>query len=180
LHIQDAAIKNHEDFEIRDAGLYVDASVTYLDASPNGIITCKCHGMGVLKIKCPYCFKEQLLQEATEDSAFCLEQQNNKWQLKINHTYYYQVQMQMTITQTIYCGFVVWSQNNYFIIMVEFDREFYYSKMESLKYFFVYGMLAEIVEKWYTRKPILDMENIIHTPTSPTAQNEDQEEEDYS
>jgi len=72
---KDTTIKNHEDFEIRDAGLYVDVSVPYLHAYLDGIITCKCHGMGVLEIKCPYCFKEQLPQEATEDSGFCLEQQ---------------------------------------------------------------------------------------------------------
>ena len=81
--------------------------------------------------------------------------------------------MQMAITQRIYYDFVVWSQSNHFIVTVEFDREFY-SKMDSLTHFFLYGM-PEIVGKWYTRKPISAMENIIHTPSSPTAQNVDQE-----
>jgi len=78
---KDVAIKNHENFEIREAGLFVDVSIPYLGTSPDGIINCKCHGMGVLKIKCPYCFREQLPEEQTQNSRFCLEQENDQWKI---------------------------------------------------------------------------------------------------
>jgi len=56
-------------------------------ASPDDIINCKCHGKGVLEIKCPYFFKDQLPEEALEDAGFCLEQENDEWQLKKNHAF---------------------------------------------------------------------------------------------
>ena len=73
---------------------------------------------------------------------------------------------------------VVWSQTNHIIVTVKFDKEFYDSKMDPVKHFFVYGMLPEIIGKWYTRKPVSNLENIVHIPTSSMTQNGS--EEDYT
>jgi len=175
----EAAVKKHEDFEIQEAGLFVDASVPYVGASPDGIINCKCHGKGILEIKCPYCFKGCLLEEAIEDAGFCLEQENDEWQLKKNHAYFYQIQMQMAVTKVSYCDFVVWSQTNHVIVTVKFDKGFYDSKLDLVKHFFVYGMLPEIIGKWYTRKPVSDLDNIVHIPTTSLIESGNQEE-DYT
>jgi len=136
----------------------------------------------VLEIKCPYCYKDQLPEEAIEEPGFCLEKHDDAWQLKKSHAYYYQIQMQMAITKVSYCDFVVWSQRNYVIVTVKFDKEFYDNKMDPVKHFFVYGMLPEIIGKWYTRKSVSDLDNIVHIPTSSTTtQNgNEEEEEDYT
>jgi len=42
-------------------------------------------------------------------------------------------------------------------------------------------MLPEIVGKWYTRKPVSDLDNIVHVPTtSMTESGNQEEEEDYT
>ena len=43
--------KNHENFTIYQSGLVIDADFPCLEASPDGIATCSCHGTGVVEIK---------------------------------------------------------------------------------------------------------------------------------
>ena len=43
----------HRNFEIQLTGLHIDARFPALGASPDALVNCDCHGMGVLEIKCP-------------------------------------------------------------------------------------------------------------------------------
>ena len=80
------AIQHHHDFEVQQAGLFLDKEIPFIGASPDGIISCKCCWKGVLEVKCPFCVKEGLPDEESED--FCMELQNNKWVLKRKHQYF--------------------------------------------------------------------------------------------
>ena len=42
----------HANFEIELTGLHIDARFPGLGASPDALVNCDCHGMGVLEIKC--------------------------------------------------------------------------------------------------------------------------------
>ena len=45
-----------------------------VDASPDGIITYKCCGRGVLELKCPYCHCEETIESAaTNDKKILLK-----------------------------------------------------------------------------------------------------------
>ena len=44
----------HQEFSLVTTGLHVNPLFPHLGASPDGLISCKCCGKGVLEIKCPY------------------------------------------------------------------------------------------------------------------------------
>ena len=43
----------HTNFEIELTGIHIDACFPALSASPDALVNCDYHGMGVLEIKCP-------------------------------------------------------------------------------------------------------------------------------
>jgi len=175
------AISKHQNFQCSDAGLFIDVDRPYLGASPDGLVNCSCcgGGHGVLEIKCPFCFKDALPDDTTAERSYYMEKNNDgKWKLKREHGYYYQVQMQMAICKVTYCDFVVWSESGFIVERIEVDSEFFERKAEVVYDFFVYGMLPEIVGKWYTRRPVADATNIVSRMAS--SDHEDYEDEDIT
>ena len=171
------AKENHQSFVVLESGLFLDQSRPYVGASPDGLISCTCCGKGTLEVKCPFCFKEGLPEEDQEN--FCMSRNDGKWRLKRSHAYYYQIQMQLAVCKLSYCDFVVWTENDIVVERIMFDDAFYEEVMEDIRHFFIYGMLPEIIGKWFTRRPVADSSGIVTTPTVSSAQaNEDTE--DYS
>ena len=41
----------HENFQIFDSGLWINKDFPYLGASPDGIVSCDCCGIGLCEIK---------------------------------------------------------------------------------------------------------------------------------
>ena len=53
--------------------------------------------------------------------------------------------------------------------------------MEAATRFFTYGMLPEIISKWYTRKPVADSKGLVHEPSLNREEtNDDVDEDDES
>ena len=75
------------------------------------MLECVRCGKGVLEVKCPYCLTEEsCLDEAENLNNFCLARScEGNLELKREHAYFYQCQMQMAVTETAYCDFMVWS-----------------------------------------------------------------------
>ena len=172
------AKESHEGFEVSVAGLFIDEKWPFVGASPDAIITCKCCGKGVLEIKCPFCFKDGLPEE--DQHNFCMSQKDGKWTLKKDHSYYYQVQTQVNVCKLSYGDFVAWTERGIAVERITIDSTFFETIIKEVHHFFVYGMLPEIVGKWYTRKPVADSKGIVpHSSTKPTNDGK-KEEEDYS
>ena len=93
----------HQDMEVIEAGLRISKASPYLAVSPDGIVKCTCHGSGVLEIKCPFSFKDATHEEMVREKASYLDKDFN---LKKDHRYYGQVQMQVTGANTLasVCG----------------------------------------------------------------------------
>ena len=107
------------------------------------MVTCDCCGDGVLEVKCPYCYKDDLPE--TDESRFCMSKNDDgTWSLKRNHTYSYQVQLQLHVCYVEYADFVVWSENTIAIERILKDESFIESKMLIARNFFKYGILSEI------------------------------------
>lgn len=69
------------------------------------MITCTCHGDGMLEIKCPFNARDRFLTERCKDPSFCLSMgEDGKTALKANHKYMYQMQAQMHVTLTLWYG----------------------------------------------------------------------------
>jgi hypothetical protein len=65
--------KDHQDFKVSEAGLYVDLIWPFLGASPDGLVECKCHQPGLLEIKCPWTHRALSIVEFVEKKDNCLE-----------------------------------------------------------------------------------------------------------
>ena len=81
----------------------------HLGTTPDGLISCKCCGDGLLEIKCPYKYRD-VHPCSVVDKDFCL-QPNDKRQMLLsnNHPYFYQIQGQLAVCNREYCDFIVWT-----------------------------------------------------------------------
>lgn len=98
--------KQHVLCTTKKSGLHISRTLTYLAASPDGIVDCKCCGQGVMEIKCPYKHKDSPIVEAVQDQHFCLDPEMN---IKKDHHYFTQVQMQMFVCNTTYADLLLWT-----------------------------------------------------------------------
>lgn len=101
------------------------------------MVECICCGKGVLEVKCPYRLKESL-DEAETLSNFCLTRNcEGTLVLKQEHAYFYQCQMQMSVTHTTYCDFVVWSPSGiYHMERIEINIDFIEQKLQQAEKLF--------------------------------------------
>ena len=100
--------QTHANLTVSITGLHVNPDFPCLGASPDGIVECRCHGRGLLEIKCPFKYRDGLSgwrEEKNCPIAFSEE-------MKKNHQYFFQVQHQMLVTNTKYCDFFVWTQGS--------------------------------------------------------------------
>ena len=114
----------HRNFEIQLTGLHIDTHFPALGASPDALVSCDCHGMGVLEIKCPEKYMNGLFNWQN-DKKFPVGKTH---EIKRNHPYFYQMQMQMLLTKRSYCDFFVWSKgkenSDKLIVRVDADISF--------------------------------------------------------
>jgi hypothetical protein len=151
----------HQNFKLSESGLHLHPAFPYLGATPDGIIECDCCGKGVLEIKCPYCKRGKALEEASEDTAFCLEKVGADLSLKKDHPYFFQVQGQMMLTDTTYSDFVVWTDNDIqpHIERITYDSVFANDMTAKLCEFFKYAVLPELLARHFTCRPNEPSEN---------------------
>ena len=149
---------NHHNSKISKAGLFLHPRHPFLGATPDAMVCCDCHGQGILEVKCPFCLCEKDIIEASEDKSFCLVNAGGQLQLKKDHAYFYQVQLQLLLTGVKYCDFVVWrggqenqSASEVFMERIEPDMNFLDKAVAKAQLFFVQGVLPELVGKWYSR-----------------------------
>ena len=45
--------KFHRNCQVKETGLHVNLALMFLGARPDGLVTCYCHQLAVLEIKCP-------------------------------------------------------------------------------------------------------------------------------
>ena len=141
----------HVDLTVEDKGLVISHQYPYLGASPDGYVECACCGPRVLEIKCPFSCRDKPLLEATSDNSFCLEvSPEGTYILKPKHSYYYQVQLQMKLCNVAYCDFVVWKEEELVILRIDFEENFVKDAIEKCTKFYKYGVLPELIGKWYT------------------------------
>ncbi len=97
---------SHQNFEASKCGIFVSRS-GILGASPDGLVSCKCHGPGVVEIKCAvkYWGTDPKSEEVVKGLPYLAarDKMNEK------HKYFSQVQFQMGITSRNFCHFVVFT-----------------------------------------------------------------------
>ncbi len=144
-------MKSHSGFSVSSSGFVMHSSYTHIGASPDSIATCSCCGKGVIEVKCPFNCQRMTFLEAAANSSFFMEENYGKFTLKKDHAYYYQMQMQMKVCETSYGDFVVWRAEELLIERIQYNETFCMEALEKATKFFIYGILPEVIGKWYSR-----------------------------
>ena len=126
-------------------GLWIDSAIPWLAATPDSILEVG-EDRGCLEVKCPYvCANMSLAQASMKSSSFCLQNGNGTLQLKRNHQYFYQIQVQLHVTRLLWCDFVVWTPNEIYIEKIDYDQRFIEKAISKARTFYFTVFLPAIV-----------------------------------
>ena len=152
--------RSHKDLTIESAGFKISAQYPFVGATSDGYVNCTCCGSGIIEIKCPYNAKDMNVNDAAGNiDNFCISKDNNeKMELKRDHMYYYQVQMQLFVTSKKYCDFIVWTEKSAdrpYVERIVPDPVFVQEALAKAEIFFKKCIIPELLSKVYTvPKPV--------------------------
>ena len=100
---------------VTPGGLWVNKKYLHLGVSPDGLILTPSSNalIGIIEVKCIKALRTKTVSEWIKSgipSSACVSLKNGKLELKRNHAYYFQVQMQLLVTEAAYCDFVLHSR----------------------------------------------------------------------
>ena len=118
-------------------------------ASPDGIISCSCHGERLIEVKCPYVHRDKDLKDCFVRNDIEYLDSKLEQPLKRGHTrgYFEQVTGQLAITGLELCDFVVFSKQGILSFPIKFDK--YYWEMAMLP------KLVRVFEKYIAPELLL-------------------------
>ena len=132
---------------------YISRVHSFIGASPDALVQCNCCGEGVVEVKCPFCPRDKIIQDACEcPHSFCLETVGDQRQLKVDHPHYWQCQIQMFCTERSYCDFVLWTEEDIHTERILFNKALIEDTISTAKEFHVKCVLPELLRKWFTRQ----------------------------
>ena len=114
---------HHENTSVSQTGLNVNADLPHLGASPDGVLSCSCHGKTLLEIKYPHKYRNGL-PGWNSDPGFpvfsdgCMDE---------GHPYYCQLQHQMLVIGFEKHYFYIWTKaktDDFILITVQKDNDF--------------------------------------------------------
>ena len=79
----------------------------------------------------------------------------------MEHSYYYQVQVQLNTCNVKYGDFLAWNESGMVIERIKQEREFYENGAAKVEHLFIYGVLPKVIGKWYTQKYVADDDNVV-------------------
>ena len=144
-------LEDHCNLAVTKCGLVIGKEVV-VGASPDGLISCGCHGEGVIEIKSATKFEDQdpNVKEVIEKLPYI---QKNGKKMKTQHKYYSQVQFQMGLTGRRWCHLVVFTPKcleanvKPLIVYVKFDEAWFQTLVHSSMKFWYGHLLPEIIGK---------------------------------
>ncbi|XP_066917039.1 uncharacterized protein [Clytia hemisphaerica] len=114
--------KTHKNLKVKESGLVILESHPWIGASPDLLVECDCHGLGLVEIKCPGSIRNQA---PTSSNYKHLKSINGKDILNISSEYYCQIQGQMALTKRSYTDFFVLTLKGYHCSRIYFDKDFW-------------------------------------------------------
>ena len=143
----------HEQLEVDNLGLCVSVEKPWYAASPDALVLCACCGYRVLEVKCPYSLRYKSLKEEIQKGDFYVYSLgNDKFALRTNHKYYYQVQLEMYCTLTNSCDFFVWTPQEFIAVTVIKDKEFIDRHMNFCDDFWHKCIIKELLTRSIEKK----------------------------
>lgn len=122
LYIQEH-LAHHQRHSYKESGLWVSPNKPWLAASPDGLISCKCCGDGLLEIKCTSKHWEVEIHDIASRGDYEIELVDGVAQLKKSSKWYHQVQAQMYVCRRSYCDFVLMTTRGQMCQRIYYDGE---------------------------------------------------------
>lgn len=151
---------SHTSLTLESAGFKISSQHPFIGATPDGYVHCSCCGSGVIEIKCPHCAKDMYVDDAASNiKSFCLTKDSDgNIKLSRDHVYYYQVQMQLFVTDKAYCDFILWTEKDGqtpYVERITPDIVFFEEALAKAETFFKKCVIPELLAKFYTvPKPV--------------------------
>ena len=126
--------------KVASSALWIN--VKYLDDSTINV-------KGIIEVKYLKIFRgrsiEQIMQQKLPElSRQCFKVVDNKILLKTSHSYYYQIQLQLLVTEAKYCDFVLYSDiGKIYIQRIFKDKDLIYRIIEATKIFWRRVLIPE-------------------------------------
>jgi len=152
--------------KIEDAGFRISTLHPFIGASPDAYVTCKCCDSGILEVKCPSCVNNIGVEEASSAKSFFLQKnEQGDLVLKEDHPYYYQVQMQLFVTDKPFCDFVVRTEkdsDDLFVQRILPNLQFFDTEMIRATEFFKRAVLPELLAKLFSSPKAIVQDSSVH------------------
>ena len=141
----------HQDFCVIESGLIIHKDYPFTAASPDGVVNCLCCGNGCVEVKCPYRYKDLNISDIVADSKSYLKRNNNgAICLMETHSYMYQIQTQLLVTEYSYCDFFVYTNKDFIRIRILPNTLIMDEIREKVQHFFIKAILPELLGKYFT------------------------------
>ena len=128
----------HHQPGLHHAGICMDSDIQFLSGSPDIILSCIncCNPSGTFyavgEIKCPW-----RLRNTGIDDWRNLDYLTENFELKKNHSYYFQLTLYCGILKMSRCYFTIWTPKGHKVLSVTFDEELYnIIKSSAEKYYY--------------------------------------------
>ena len=133
---------NHKNLTLKQCGFLIKYTHTHthLGASSDDIVSCTCHNDHVLEIKCSHNYQNEL-KHWRNDKRFPL---NPDGSFKDNHSYYFQIQLQMFIHNLNGRHFLIFCQqkpNESILLSVTRDNNLLKIILETFEQYYFYQKL---------------------------------------
>ena len=118
-------VRKHVNFECTSIGLVIDNEYACLGASPDATFHCSCCNFGALESSVhipwgtPYSHKSFMIKK-----GFYITYKSGIYTLNKKHQHFTQVQLEMRVTETNVCNFVVWTPDNTLVLNIKGNKEF--------------------------------------------------------
>ncbi|CAH1118134.1 unnamed protein product [Phaedon cochleariae] len=120
------------------------------------MVSCDCCGSGCVEVKCPYLLKDMEIGQYLDIKTSPLTCDGIVTSLDRGHAYYYQTQLQIKVTDTKYCDFVIWSPRGFFHERIFRDEDFWAINFPKAYEFYKKVILPELLGKYFTKGRHLD------------------------
>ena len=131
---------------MQECGLIIHDKCRWFRASPDGLVSCKCCGDGLVEIKSTSKFKHLTPMEvATQRNYHCKLDENNQVCLKASSTWMRQIQSQLLVTSRDWCDFVLYTQRGIAIERIYRDSDRCQSILMKCRDFYFKSIIPDIV-----------------------------------
>lgn len=154
----------HIQFNLKECGLIVHPNYPLFGASPDGLSEYNCCGKGCIEIKCPYSLKDgkdfnEILK--LKDPYLLYDDETKRYEINQQHTYFFQIQMQIFLADVQFCDFCIWSPKEMLVLRIFANNEFWVANSQKAKTFATSVLLPEILRNIYS-----NTRRNIHTSTN--------------